>query len=50
MELNQAFQQLARATYKTATMHIRERETIERLRDIIRRAATEIDAVTSKAP
>lgn len=50
MELNQAFQQLARATYKTATTHIRERETIERLRDIIRRAVAEIDSVTTKSP
>jgi hypothetical protein len=45
MELNQAFQQLARATYKTATTHIRERETIERLRDIIRQALAEVEAV-----
>lgn len=45
MELNQAFQQLARATYKTATAHISERETIERLRDIIRHAVSEVDAV-----
>lgn len=45
MELNQAFQQLARATYKTATTHLGERETIEKLRDIIRHAASEVDAV-----
>src|SRR5689334_1629548 len=46
MELNQAFQRLARATYKTATTHIREKETLAKLREIIQRAADEIDAVT----
>jgi DNA-binding PadR family transcriptional regulator len=45
MELNQAFQRLARATYKTATTHIREKETLAKLREIIQRAADEIDAV-----
>ncbi len=47
-ELNQSFQRLARATYKTATGHIREKETIEKIRDIIRRAADEVEAVTAK--
>ena len=45
MELNQAFQQLARATYGTATAHIRDREKIERLRNIIRQALAEVDTV-----
>lgn len=44
-ELNSAFQRLARTTYKTATSHIRDKETIEKLRDIIRRAAEEVEAV-----
>ena len=48
-ELNQAFQRLARATYKTATTHIREKETLNKLREIIQRAADEIEAAT-KAP
>src|SRR5580765_6606203 len=34
-ELNQAFQRLARNTYRTATSHIRDKETVEKLRDII---------------
>ena len=46
MELNQSFQRLAKATYKTATSHIREKEVLEKLREIIQRAADEIDAVT----
>jgi DNA-binding PadR family transcriptional regulator len=45
-DLNSAFQRLARATYKTATTHIREKETLAKLREIIQRAADEIDAVT----
>jgi DNA-binding PadR family transcriptional regulator len=44
-ELNQAFQRLARATYKTATSHMSDRETVERIRDVIRRAADEVEAV-----
>ena len=48
MELNQAFQRLARTTYKTATGHLGEKEMLERLRDIIRRAADEIEAATKR--
>ena len=47
-ELNQSFQRLARATYKTATGHIRDKQTIETIRDIIRRAADEVEAVVPK--
>jgi DNA-binding PadR family transcriptional regulator len=43
MELNQSFQKLARATYKTATSHINDKETIQKIRDIIQRAAEEIE-------
>jgi DNA-binding PadR family transcriptional regulator len=50
MELNQAFQRLARTTYKTATGHLGEKEMLERLRDIIRRAADEVEAATKQAP
>lgn len=44
-ELNQAFQRLARTTYKTATSHIQDRETIEKIRDAIRAAAEQIEAI-----
>jgi len=47
-ELNQAFQRLARATYKTATGHIKDKETIEKIRDVIRRAAEEVEAIAAK--
>jgi DNA-binding PadR family transcriptional regulator len=49
-ELNQAFQRLARTTYKTATGHMGEKEMLERLRDIIRRAADEVEAATKGSP
>jgi len=45
-ELNQSFQRLARATYKTATSHLSDKEKIERIRDIIRKAADEIEGLT----
>ncbi len=44
-ELNQQFQRLARATYKTATSHIQDKPTVEKIRDILRVAADEIDAI-----
>jgi DNA-binding PadR family transcriptional regulator len=46
MELNSSFQRLARATYKTATTHIANKATVEKIRDILRRAAEEIEAIT----
>ena len=42
-ELNRSFQRLARATYKTATSHLGDRERIQRIREIIQRAADEIE-------
>jgi DNA-binding PadR family transcriptional regulator len=44
-ELNQSFQRLARATYKTATSHLSDKAKIESIRDIIRRAAEEVEAL-----
>src|SRR6185503_1517058 len=37
-ELNKSFQRLARATYKTATAHIADKDRINRIREIIQRA------------
>jgi DNA-binding PadR family transcriptional regulator len=45
-ELNSAFQRLARATYKTATTHISDKATVEKIRNILRTAAAEIEAIT----
>jgi len=44
MELNQSFQKLARATYKTATSNMADRERIKKIREILQRAAEEIEA------
>ena len=45
-ELNQAFQRLARVTYKTATSQIQDNERVEKIRDVIRKAAEEIEALS----
>ncbi len=44
-ELNQAFQRLARATYKTATAHVHDKELIEKIRDALRKAAEDVEAI-----
>jgi DNA-binding PadR family transcriptional regulator len=46
MELNGAFQRLARATFKTATTNVHDKETIAKIREIVRKAAEEIEALT----
>ena len=43
MEVNQAFQRLAKATYKTATSHISDNNKLAAIRDILRQAAEQID-------
>ena len=45
MQLNEAFRELAKATYKTATSNMSDKEKIDRIREIIQRAASEIDGV-----
>lgn len=45
MELNRSFQRLASATFKTATGHIQDKETLQKLREIIQRAADEVATV-----
>lgn len=45
-DLNQSFQRLAKATYKTATNNIRDKEMIDKIRNVIRSAADEIEALT----
>ena len=49
MELNHAFREFARATYKTATSNINDKEKIQKIREIIQRAAEEIEATAKKA-
>jgi DNA-binding PadR family transcriptional regulator len=45
-EVNQAFQRLARATYKTAMSHVSDKETLAKIRDIVTRAADELEGIT----
>ena len=45
MDLNHAFRRLTRATFTTATSHIRDKEKLEAIKAIIARAADEIDAI-----
>lgn len=44
MQLNEAFRELAKATYKTATSNISDKEKIDRIREIIQRATADIEA------
>jgi DNA-binding PadR family transcriptional regulator len=46
MDVNHAFRRLARATFTTATSHIRDKEKLEALKAIIQRAADEVEALT----
>jgi DNA-binding PadR family transcriptional regulator len=46
MEVNRAFKEVGRATYSTATRHARDTELMGKVRDILRRAAGEIDELT----
>ena len=48
VELNQAFQRRARVTYKTATSQMSDKEKVARIREIIQRAADEIEAMGKK--
>ena len=46
VELNSSFQRLAKATYKTATSHIHDKDLIHKIRDIVQHAADEIEAIS----
>jgi DNA-binding PadR family transcriptional regulator len=47
-DLNGSFQRLARATYKTATSHLDDKELIQRIRDIVQKAADEIESIANQ--
>ena len=50
MEVNQSFKRIARATYSTATSHISDKATLTKVKEILDRAASEIDALTKNPP
>jgi DNA-binding PadR family transcriptional regulator len=45
MDVNNAFRRLAKATFTTATSHVRDKEKLDALKAIIQRAADEIEAL-----
>jgi DNA-binding PadR family transcriptional regulator len=49
MEVNGAFRRLGRATYATASRHVRDAERLKKLREILDRAAREIDELDRPA-
>ena len=49
MSVNRAFKEVGRATYTSAPRHVRDRELLGRIREILERAAKEIDAAAHAA-
>jgi DNA-binding PadR family transcriptional regulator len=45
MDVNNAFRRFAKATFATATSHIRDKEKLEAIKTIIQRAADEIESL-----
>ena len=45
-DLNGSFQRLARATYKTATSHLDNKDVIQKIRDIVQKAADDIEGIS----
>jgi DNA-binding PadR family transcriptional regulator len=50
MEVNNAFRNIARATYSTATSHMSDKEKLARIKDILAKASAEIDGLGKSSP
>jgi DNA-binding PadR family transcriptional regulator len=50
MEVNQAFRDVAKATYSTATSHISNKEQLAKIKEILARATGEIEALGKANP
>jgi DNA-binding PadR family transcriptional regulator len=50
MDVNHAFRDVAKATYATATTHLSDKDVLEKVRDLLKKAATDIQELTKKAP
>jgi DNA-binding PadR family transcriptional regulator len=50
MEVNQAFKDVAKATYTTATSHIQDKTRLASIKDILGRASKEIEALGKATP
>lgn len=49
-DVNQSFKNVARATYSTATGHIRDKDILSKIKEVLDRASGEIDQLAKKAP
>ena len=45
MEVNHAFKDVGRATYSTAPRHVRDTERMRRIKEVLERAAREIEEI-----
>jgi DNA-binding PadR family transcriptional regulator len=50
IEVNQAFRDIAKATYSTATSHINDKDRLSKIKEILTRAAAEIDGLGKSNP
>jgi DNA-binding PadR family transcriptional regulator len=50
IEVNQAFRDIAKATYSTATSHINDKDRLSKIKEILSRAAAEIDGLGKSNP
>jgi DNA-binding PadR family transcriptional regulator len=50
IEVNQAFRDVAKATYSTATSHISDKDRLAKIKDILSRAAGEIEGLGKSNP
>jgi DNA-binding PadR family transcriptional regulator len=50
MDVNQAFKGVARATYTTATNHLGDKELLAKIKEVLAKAAAEIDGLAKKTP
>ena len=50
IEVNQAFRDVAKATYSTATSHISDKDRLAKIKEILSRAAGEIEGLGKSSP
>jgi DNA-binding PadR family transcriptional regulator len=50
MEVNQAFRDIAKATYSTATSHVSDKDKLARIKEVLARATAEIEGLDKPTP
>jgi DNA-binding PadR family transcriptional regulator len=50
LEVNQAFRDVAKATYSTATGHINDKDRLAKIKEVLTRAAAEIEGLGKSSP